>query len=135
MIDCIILKTHSVFQIPFATNIGHLIAPNFGLGFSIGKGMVDDSMAPFCFFLFSLLNIRHLLPIDFIIFCSILCCDFHFSVNDLCLSFDFMRSISKLCGFIRFQLYSLQNHTYKMKLIFCFLFVSYSYDPDPAGMV
>ncbi|ELU03854.1 hypothetical protein CAPTEDRAFT_131587 [Capitella teleta] len=43
-----------LFVIPFATNIGHLIAPNFGLGFSIG--MVDSSMMPIMGYL---VDLRH----------------------------------------------------------------------------
>lgn len=41
-------------QIPLATNINHLIAPNAGLGFAIG--MVDSSMMPELGYL---VDIRH----------------------------------------------------------------------------
>lgn len=47
-------QTDLLAQIPFATNIHHLIAPNAGLGFAIG--MVDSSMMPELGFL---VDIRH----------------------------------------------------------------------------
>ncbi|ESO98414.1 hypothetical protein LOTGIDRAFT_114606 [Lottia gigantea] len=40
--------------IPFSTNIGHLVAPNFGLGFAIG--MVDSAMLPHMGYL---VDLRH----------------------------------------------------------------------------
>ncbi|XP_067657388.1 synaptic vesicular amine transporter-like [Haliotis asinina] len=43
-----------LFFIPFSKNIGHLIAPNFGLGFAIG--MVDSSMMPHMGYL---VDLRH----------------------------------------------------------------------------
>ncbi|XP_041370275.1 synaptic vesicular amine transporter-like [Gigantopelta aegis] len=44
----------SLFFIPFSKNIGHLVAPNFGLGFAIG--MVDSSMMPHMGYL---VDLRH----------------------------------------------------------------------------
>ncbi|KAL5022481.1 hypothetical protein ScPMuIL_001636 [Solemya velum] len=43
-----------LIAIPFSTNVTHLIAPNFGLGFAIG--MVDSSMMPHMAYL---VDIRH----------------------------------------------------------------------------
>ncbi|KAK7508697.1 hypothetical protein BaRGS_00000263 [Batillaria attramentaria] len=43
-----------LFALPFSTNIGHLIAPNFGMGFAIG--MVDSSMMPHMGYL---VDLRH----------------------------------------------------------------------------
>ncbi|XP_070211475.1 synaptic vesicular amine transporter-like [Littorina saxatilis] len=43
-----------LFAIPFSTNIGHLIAPNFGMGLAIG--MVDSSMMPHMGYL---VDLRH----------------------------------------------------------------------------
>ncbi|XP_059178884.1 synaptic vesicular amine transporter-like [Physella acuta] len=42
------------FALPFSKNIGHLIAPNFGMGFAIG--MVDSSMMPHMGYL---VDLRH----------------------------------------------------------------------------
>ncbi|XP_025095624.1 synaptic vesicular amine transporter-like [Pomacea canaliculata] len=43
-----------LFAIPFSKNVGHLIAPNFGMGFAIG--MVDSSMMPHMGYL---VDLRH----------------------------------------------------------------------------
>ncbi|XP_074641109.1 synaptic vesicular amine transporter-like [Tubulanus polymorphus] len=43
-----------LIAVPFAKNIGHLVAPNFGLGFAIG--MVDSSMMPHMGYL---VDLRH----------------------------------------------------------------------------
>ena len=47
-------------QIPFATKAGHLIAPNFGLGFSIGKFSNEE---------INVLRIISIFSIPLIIFC------------------------------------------------------------------
>jgi len=48
------LFSSNILQIPLATNLTHLIAPNAGLGFAIG--MVDSSMMPELGYL---VDIRH----------------------------------------------------------------------------
>jgi DHA1 family solute carrier family 18 vesicular amine transporter 1/2 len=54
LIDVNVCVTLLSPQIPLATNINHLIAPNAGLGFAIG--MVDSSMMPELGYL---VDIRH----------------------------------------------------------------------------
>ena len=56
-LSLVIASTHMIcrsaifLQIPFSTNVRHLIAPNFGLGFSIGKFRDWNNDFDFHFFL------------------------------------------------------------------------------------